>query len=199
TKLSSSKSSGKYKFKNGIILNGKGEKTFGDIILKNGLIHAIGQNLSDNEAIVIDVKKKYITPGLIDMHSHAGIASWPYLSSTQDVNEDTHPITPYVRAQDAINPSGSEIRIIASGGVTTSLEGFVIKMRPVDTLSVDDMGINSNIDTEKERAWRWLKMACGENPKGHYGPRKEIPATRLGEAWLFRKYFSKAQTLKQKL
>ncbi|RIB09352.1 hypothetical protein C2G38_2251437 [Gigaspora rosea] len=165
-------------FKNGIILNGKGEKTFGDIILKNGLIHAIGQNLSDNEAIV--------------------------------------------RAQDAINPSGSEIRIIASGGVTTSLgkldthairvliflpgsfnlmggEGFVIKMRPVDTLSVDDMGINSNIDTEKERAWRWLKMACGENPKGHYGPRKEIPATRLGEAWLFRKYFSKAQTLKQKL
>ncbi|CAG8837059.1 42949_t:CDS:10, partial [Gigaspora margarita] len=120
-------------FKNEIILNGKGEKVL------------------DEEVIVIDVKKKYITPGLIDMHS------------TQDFNEDTHPISPYVRAQDAINPSGPEIRIIASGGVTTSL---------VDTLSVDDMGINANIDTEKEE------------PGGHYGSRKQIPATRLGEAWL---------------
>ena len=44
-------------------------------------------------------------------------------------------------------------------------EGFVIKMRPVDTVSVDDMGINANIDKEKEKVWRWLKMACGENPK----------------------------------
>ncbi|CAG8803355.1 9629_t:CDS:10 [Gigaspora margarita] len=196
-------------FKNGIILNGKGEKVLGDIILKNGLIHAIGQNLSDDEAIVIDIKKKYITPGLVDMHSHAAISSWPYLSSTQNSNEGTNPITPYVRAQDAINPSDPAIRIIASGGVTTSLvlpgslnlmggEGFVIKMRPVETVSVDDMGINANIDTRKERAWRWLKMACGENPKNLYGSRKQIPTTRLGEAWLFRKYFAKAQALKQK-
>ncbi|CAG8704975.1 25012_t:CDS:10, partial [Gigaspora rosea] len=196
-------------FKNGIILNGKGEKILGDIILKNGLIHAIGQNFSDDEAIVIDVKKKFITPGLVDMHSHAAIGSWPYLSSTNDGNEKTNPITPYVRAQDAINPSDPAIRIIASGGVTTSLvlpgsfnlmggEAFVIKMRPVDTVSVDDMGINANIDKKKERAWRWLKMACGENAKNHYGSRKQIPTTRLGESWLFRKYFAKAQTLKQK-
>ncbi|RIB29900.1 hypothetical protein C2G38_2027283 [Gigaspora rosea] len=187
-----------------------GEKILGDVILKNGLIHAIGQNLSDDEeAIVIDVKKKYITPGLVDMHSHAVISSWPSLSSTDDTVEDTHPITPYVRVQDAIKPNDPEIRIIASGGITTSLvlpgsfnlmggEGFVIKMRPVDTVSVDDMGINANIDKEKEKVWRWLKMACGENPKRHYGPRKQIPTTRLGEAWLFRKYFAKAQSLKQK-
>ncbi|CAG8729257.1 38566_t:CDS:10 [Gigaspora margarita] len=197
-------------FKNGIILNGNGENILGDIILKNGLIHAIGKNLSDDDdAIVIDVKKKYITPGLVDMHSHAVISTWPSLSSTDDTGEDTHPITPYVRVQDAIKPNDPEIQIIASGGVTTSLvlpgsfnlmggEGYVIKMRPVDTLSVDDMGINVNIDTEKERAWRWLKMACGENPKRHYAPRKQIPTTRLGEAWLFRKYFAKAQALKQK-
>ncbi|CAG8612439.1 6286_t:CDS:2 [Racocetra fulgida] len=71
-------------------------------------------------------------------------------------------------------------------------------MRPVDTSSVDDMGINAKIDTKKEKAWRWLKMACGENPKAQHGPRKEAPTTRLGEAWLFRKFFSEAQALKQK-
>ncbi|CAG8574681.1 23878_t:CDS:10 [Dentiscutata erythropus] len=197
-------------FKNGIILNGKGEKILGDIILKNGLIHAIGQNLSDdNEAIVIDVKKKYITPGLVDMHSHAAVTTWPSLTATDDSNEITNPLTPYVRAQDAINPSDPQIRIIASGGITTSLiipgssnlmggEGYVIKMRPVDTLSVDDMGINANIDTKKERSWRWLKMACGENPKMLYKSLKQIPTTRLGEAWLFRKMFAEAQALKQK-
>ncbi|CAG8655847.1 1981_t:CDS:10, partial [Dentiscutata heterogama] len=186
-------------FKNGIILNGKGEKILGDIILKNGLIHAIGQNLSDeDEAIVIDVKKKYITPGLVDMHSHAAIASWPSLIATDDASEISYPLTPYVRTQDGINPSDPEIRIIASGGVTTSLvlpgslslmggEAFVIKMRQVDTVSVDDMGINANVDTKKERVWRWLKMACGENPKEFFGSRKQIPSTRLGEAWLFPK------------
>ncbi|CAG8508309.1 5040_t:CDS:2, partial [Scutellospora calospora] len=89
------------------------------------------------------------------------------------------------------------IRIVASGGVTTSL-GFVIKMRSVDTLSVDDMGINANIDPEKERAWRWLKMACGENVKRNYGSVGRIPSTRLGEAWLFRKLFNEAQVLMQK-
>ncbi|CAG8494493.1 17429_t:CDS:10 [Gigaspora margarita] len=195
--------------KNGKILNGKGDCILGDIIIKNGLIHDIGPNLADKNAIVIDVKEKFITPGLIDMHSHVAIESWPYLPTTYDSNEATDPTTPYVRAQDAIDPSDPGIRIVASGGVTTSLvlpgsanliggEGFVIKMRSVDTLSVDDMGINANIDPEKERAWRWLKMACGENPKRRYGSAGRMPSTRLGEAWLFRKFFNEARTLMQK-
>ncbi|CAG8624366.1 10135_t:CDS:2, partial [Scutellospora calospora] len=190
--------------KNGKILNGKGELILGDIILKNGLIHDVGPNLDyDDDTVIIDVKEKFITPGLVDMHSHVGVNSWPYLSATNDLNEAVDPITSYVRAQDSINPNDPAIRIISSGGVTTSLvlpgssnlmggEGFVIKMRPVDTMSVDDMGIYANIDPEQERAWRWLKMACGENPKGR------IPSTRMGEAWLFRKLFSEAKALKQK-
>lgn len=44
-------------------------------------------------------------------------------------------------------------------------EGYVIKTRQVDTFSVDDMGINANINPEEEHEWRWLKMACGEDPK----------------------------------
>ncbi|CAG8716519.1 8169_t:CDS:1, partial [Scutellospora calospora] len=54
--------------KNGKILNGKGECILSDIILKNGLIYDIGPNLTDENSIVIDVKEKFITPGLIDMH-----------------------------------------------------------------------------------------------------------------------------------
>ncbi|CAG8482075.1 21322_t:CDS:10 [Gigaspora margarita] len=196
--------------KNGKILNEKGEFILGDITLKNGLIHDIGSNLIDEEdAIIIDVKEKYITPGLVDMHSHTGVGAWPSLRATNDVNEKTDPIRSYVRTQDAINPSDPGIRIIASGGVTTSLvlpgssnlmggEGFVIKMRPVNTLSVDDMGIYANIVPENERAWRWLKMACGENPKRNYGAIGRIPSTRLGEAWLFRKLFAEARVLKRK-
>ncbi|KAF0559064.1 composite domain of metallo-dependent hydrolase [Gigaspora margarita] len=196
--------------KNGKILNEKGEFILGDIVLKNGLIHDFGTNLIDEEdAVIIDVKKKYITPGLVDMHSHVGVGSMPSFIASYDSNEITNPIRSYLRAQDAINPSDLAIRIIASGGITTSLvlpgssnlmggEGFAIKMRPVDTLSVDDMGINANIDPEKERAWRWLKMACGENPKRNYGPIGRIPSTRMGEAWLFRKLFAEAQELKQK-
>ncbi|CAG8681529.1 8573_t:CDS:2, partial [Paraglomus brasilianum] len=82
-------------------------------------------------------------------------------------------------------------RIIVSGGVTTALiipgsaelmggEGFVIKLRPVSTLSVQDMGISANVDPDSERVWRWMKMACGENPKNFFGNRgKGMPKSRL--------------------
>ncbi|CAG8526980.1 2810_t:CDS:10 [Acaulospora morrowiae] len=198
-----------YALTNGIILNGIGETIVGDIILKNGIIVAIGQDLSyDEDAVVIDLKKKFVTPGLVDMHSHLGVDSWPFLAATSDTNEMTNPLTPYVRAQDGLNPSDPAIRIIASGGVTTSLvlpgsgnvmggEGYAIKLRPVNTLSVDDMSVTANISQSKERSWRWLKMACGENPKRAYGRyRGVIPSTRMGEAWLFRKRFAEAKKLK---
>ncbi|CAG8698005.1 17362_t:CDS:2 [Gigaspora rosea] len=154
-------------------------------------------------AIVIDVKEKFITPGFIDMHSCVAIESWPFLPTTYDSNEATDQIIPYF----AIDLSDPEL-IVASGGVTTSLvlpgsanliggEGFVIKMCSVDTLSVDDMGINANNDLKKERAWRCLKMACGENPKRRYGSAGRMPSTRMGKAWLFRKFFNEARTLMQ--
>ena len=101
------------------------------------------------------------------------------------------------------------MRIISSGGVTTSLilpgsrnlmggEGYVIKMRQVSTLSVEDMGINYGINPEEEKEWRWLKMACGENAKKFYRLRDRMPISRMGEAWLFRKGFEEAKNLFRK-
>ncbi|CAG8566817.1 1210_t:CDS:10 [Acaulospora colombiana] len=200
-----------YALTNGIILDGVGGKILGDIILRDGIIVAVGQDLSyDEDTVVIDLNKKFVTPGLVDMHSHLGVYSWPGLSATNDGNEESDPLTPYVRAQDGLNPSDPGIRIIKSGGVTTSLvlpgsanlmggEGYAIKLRPVDTLSVDDMSVTANVSRDEERTWRWLKMACGENPKRVHGiDRGVMPFTRMGEAWLFRKQFAEASDLKRR-
>ncbi|CAG8554403.1 3358_t:CDS:10 [Diversispora eburnea] len=156
----------------------KRETFLSDIILRNGIIEEIG------------------------------LDSWPHLMGTYDINERTDPITPYVRAKDAFSPSDPALRIISSGGVTTSLiipgstnvmggEGHVIKLRQVDTLSVDDMNIYYNVNQDEEKVWRYLKMACGENPKNYFGRKQAMmPLTRLGESWLLRKRFAEAQTLK---
>jgi imidazolonepropionase-like amidohydrolase len=108
--------------------------------------------------------------------SHMGVDSWPELAGTDDTNEMTQPLTPFVRTLDAFNPSDKAIRIVSSGGVTTALvlpgsgnlmggEAFVFKLRQVDTLSNDDMLAQANIDEQQDTKWRWMKMACGENPK----------------------------------
>jgi hypothetical protein len=105
-----------------------------------------------------------------------GVDSWPGLAATQDTNEMTQPLTPFVRSLEAFNPSDKAIRIVNSGGVTTALvlpgsgnlmggEAFAFKLRPVDTISGEDMLVQAGVDEDIDRKWRWMKMACGENPK----------------------------------
>src|SRR5690606_36070354 len=105
-------------------------------------------------------------------------------------------ITPYVRSIDGILPLDHQIQVIKSGGVTTSLvlpgsannmggEAYVIKHavgRP------DGRNETSAADmlADPDRNWRFMKMACGENPKRVYGdPGKQGPTSRLGESWEF--------------
>ncbi|CAG8467170.1 8979_t:CDS:10 [Ambispora gerdemannii] len=197
--------------KNGIILDGIGNKIQGDVVLKDGLVFAVGENLTveDQYVRMIDVNKKFISPGLVDMHrhlknmNHLGVDSLPELSGNADYNEETNPITPYFRTIDGLNPSDLAIPIIASGGITTSLvlpgsanviggEAYAIKLRPVKTLSVEDMLVNAHLDSENEKSWRWMKMACGENPKTVYDK------SRMGQGWLLRKVIFEAATLKRK-
>jgi hypothetical protein len=92
---------------------------------------------------------------------------------------------------DALNPSDPGIKVIASGGITTSLvlpgsgnlmggEAAVVKLRPVPTLSNQDMLIGAGVsDADQEIVWRYMKMACGENPKSYYGGElNKMPMTR---------------------
>ncbi|KAI7897106.1 uncharacterized protein EV154DRAFT_455231 [Mucor mucedo] len=197
--------------KNAIVWDGQGEVLNNvDIYIKNGVISKVEKDiqLNDSENVkVIDAAGHVVGPGLVDMHSHMGVDSWPEFDGTQDTNEMTQPLTPFVRTIDAFNPSDNAIRIVASGGVTTVLvlpgsgnivggEAFSFKLRPVETLSNEDMLVQAHID-EEETKWRWMKMACGENPKRVYGNQRKMPSTRLGEAYLLRSELSKAQELKR--
>ena len=98
-----------------------------------------------------------------------GVDSWPTFAGTDDTNEMTQPLTPFVRTIDAFNPSDNAIRIVSSGGVTTALvlpgsgnliggEAFAFKLLPKKTVSNEDMLAQANIDTEEETKWRWMKV-----------------------------------------
>ncbi|KAI9317393.1 hypothetical protein BX666DRAFT_1856754 [Dichotomocladium elegans] len=185
-----------------------GDKYFdGDILVEQGVIREIRRGIVvDEESRVIDAGGRVVTPGIVDMHSHMSVDSFPGLWALTDENEMTHPTTPYVRVIDAINPGDPALKVVASGGITTSLilpgsgnlmggEAAVIKLRPVPTLSGQDMLITAGVKDE-ERIWRYMKMACGENPKAVYGQEQnKMPMTRMGENYLFRQRFQEAQSL----
>ncbi|RUS12837.1 hypothetical protein BC937DRAFT_86892 [Endogone sp. FLAS-F59071] len=165
--------------RNAVVWDGVGNVHKGfDVVLKHGLVKSVekGSKKPEGEVLEIDAKGHIVTPGLVDIHSHLGVDSWPFYDGTSDVNEVSDPLTPGVRALEGFNPSDLAIRIVASGGVTTALvlpgsanliggEAYAFKLRPVDTLSGEDMLVQAGLEESDETPWRWMKMACGENPK----------------------------------
>lgn len=147
----------------------------------------------------------YVTPGLVDMHAHHLVMSWPGLDATDDSNEmlgDMGPLTPFLRALDAIKAYDVATARIASGGVTSSLiipgsanimggEGTVVKNAvtpgPHAEYVVEEMLLEHGLPPGQRR--RYMKMACGENPKGVYRH------TRMGNAWLLREWMGRAKEL----
>ncbi|KAJ3216491.1 hypothetical protein HK099_005841 [Clydaea vesicula] len=191
-----------------------------DILLFEGLVVKVTKTgerikLSDfltkedeNEVQIFNVEGRYVTPGLIDIHSHMGTDSWPGLDATSDTNEMSSPVTPFVRSIDGFNPDDPAIAIINSGGVTTSLvlpgsgnliggEAFVFKHRRFKTNLAEYMLLNAGMKEEDGKKWRYIKMACGENIKRSYGSKGVMPESRLGEGFLFRETFQTAQKLKE--
>ncbi|OJJ54511.1 hypothetical protein ASPSYDRAFT_159752 [Aspergillus sydowii CBS 593.65] len=184
---------------------------FVDILFDTGVIRSIilaGSNDSSfpDNAEVVNIHGKHVTPGLVDMHSHHLESPFPALSGTADVNERPllGPITPFVRALDGFTASDPAIRIIASGGVTSSLvlpgsadivggEACPVKNLPLPGPNgepvIEELLLENGIpETNRQR---YLKMACGENPKRVYGH------TRLGLAWLLRKELAKAREIQR--
>ncbi|KAJ3224410.1 hypothetical protein HDU81_008568 [Chytriomyces hyalinus] len=154
---------------------------------------------------VIDVQGRVVSPGLVDMHSHAGVSSAPGFEGETDVNEESIEaiLGAQLRVRDAFNANDPFIPIIASGGVTTSLilpgsanlmggEGIAIKMLSSSSksLGVDEMNLNFGMNGDDEPKWRYLKMACGENPKSGDG----FPGSRLGASWLYRQRLEEARS-----
>ncbi|MDQ3338353.1 MAG: amidohydrolase family protein [Myxococcota bacterium] len=170
--------------------------TDGTIVLSGGAITALGPAASTripDGARVVDGKGKFVTPGIIDTHSHIGVYAAPSARANDDGNEASAPVTAQARAQYAYSPQDPQISRAAQGGVTTALilpgsanliggEGFTVTMRQGRTS--DEVAFPGAPAT--------IKMACGENPKRVY-KEKAGPNTRMGEYSAFRTAFHEAR------
>jgi imidazolonepropionase-like amidohydrolase len=177
-----------------------------DLFVDRGLIQKIGVDISlshlPKDTAIYEAHGRQLTAGIVDMHSHAGLGSVGNLQD--DVNELSADITPYVKSIDGLDPLQPEFQFIKSGGVTTSLilpgsgnnmggEAFVVKMAVGKENGREEVSQQDMI-ADPDRNWRYMKMACGENPKGVYGKYGERgPFSRLGEAWEFRHALEQAR------
>lgn len=178
-----------------------------DVFLEHGLIKQVGKDLEirtlPSDVLVYDAAGRPLTSGIIDMHSHAGVHSLPTIRANDDTSELSADITPYVRTIDAIQPTDHQLQVIKSGGVTTSLilpgsgnniggEAFVIKHAIGGADGRNETSI-ADLLADPDRTWRYIKMACGENPKHVHGKAGERgPSSRLGESWELRHAFEQA-------
>ncbi|KAL2757234.1 hypothetical protein ACRALDRAFT_1047363 [Sodiomyces alcalophilus JCM 7366] len=181
----------------------------GDVFSQYGLIQRVESHISPDslpeDTLVWDARGRQLTSGIVDMHSHAGVSPLPNLAGTEDTNELSSDMTPYVRSIDGFDPLDPQIQVIKSGGVTTSLvlpgsgnniggEAFVFKHAVGERDGRPEISAWDML-ADPDRNWRYIKMACGENPKRVYGRIGHGPFSRLGESWEFRHAFEQAADL----
>jgi imidazolonepropionase-like amidohydrolase len=182
------------------VLTGTGERLDGtDILIANGHIQAIGKGLAaPADARVIDGKGKWVTPGLIDIHSHLGVYASPAVKGLDDGNEATAPVTSNVWAEHSVWPQDPGFESALEGGVTTMqiLPGSanLIGGRSVVVKNVQGVTYQA---MKFPGAMYGLKMACGENPKRVYGEKHQAPSTRMGNVAGYRQAFADAQDYQQ--
>jgi len=182
---------------NATILTGTGERLDNaNLLMADGKIAAVG---TDNIRISSDVARldaegRWVTPGLIDVHSHLGVYPSPYLAAHQDGNEMTAPVTAEVWAEHSIWPQDPGFSRALAGGITSMqimpgsanlVGGRTVTVKNVPSISYQAMKFPG--------APQGLKMACGENPKRIYGERELAPSTRMGNVAGYRAQWVEAQ------
>ena len=173
----------------------------GSILLQNGKIAAVGATVNaPPDAVVIDATGKWVTPGVIDTHSHLGVYAAPGIESLADGNEMTSPNTAEVSTEHAIWPQDPQFELALAGGVTTMhilpgsanlFGGRSVTVKNVPARTADQMKFPG--------APYGLKMACGENPTRVYGGRNTMPSTRMGNAAGYRKAWQAAVEYRAKV
>ena len=181
----------------------------GSVLLRDGKIVEVGSMVTaPADALVIDGTGKYLTPGIIDTHSHIGAGAAPgdQGAQTDDVNEATNPVTANVWVEHSVWPQDPQFPRTLAGGVTTIqvlpgsanlIGGRSAILKIVPSRTVQGMKFPG--------ARYGLKMACGENPKRVYSSRG--PSTRMGNiagyraAWIdaaaYRRRWDKWNATKQ--
>tara|TARA_Y100001934_G_C12362447_1_gene781510 strand:- start:468 stop:1880 length:1413 start_codon:yes stop_codon:yes gene_type:complete len=168
----------------------------GFIHFSNGTIEAVGPGVPENipqGTAVLNISGKYVTPGLIDTHSHMGVYAIPHVSAHSDGNEATHPVTSEVWAEHSFWPQDPAIFRALGGGITT------IQVLPGSANLIGGRSYIAHLQPKvSAREMRFpgapqgLKMACGENPKRVYRGKGRAPSTRMGNIAQMRATFQKA-------
>ncbi|EIM86583.1 composite domain of metallo-dependent hydrolase [Stereum hirsutum FP-91666 SS1] len=182
----------------------------GDLLMEGGIIKAVGNVdaglLKQHEAYEsIDAKGAWITPGIIDIHSHLGVFSSPSLSGSGDGNSFKGTIQPWLRALDGLNTHDEGMKLAIAGGVTTSLilpgsanaiggQGFVIKLRPTEERSTSAMLLEppfeyngTGVYPSEYPRWRHMKHACA----------RIYDDTRMDSVWAWRQAYDTARKFKK--
>ncbi|KAH9935457.1 composite domain of metallo-dependent hydrolase [Fomitopsis serialis] len=189
------------------------EVLHGDVLLDGGLIKRVGhieQDMLDvyDDLTTVDAAGAWVSPGIVDLHSHQGVDSSPELRGSDDTNSLKGVAQPWLRALDGLNTHSDAYKLSIAGGVTTVLvlpgsanaiggQGVVIKLRPTDARTPTGLmlespwEINGTVyDPSVSLRWRQMKHACGENPSRVYG------FTRMDTTWSFRQAYEKARQIK---
>ena len=165
------------------ILDGAGNQIErGTVVMVDGRVSAIGANLAPPAgAVIVDGAGRWVTPGIIDAHSHLGVYPSPSVPALSDGNELTNPNTAQVWAEHSLWPQDPGFNRAREAGVTTMLilpgSGNLIGGRSVTVRNVPSRTMQG---MKFPGAPYGLKMACGENPSRVYGTRNTSPATGMG-------------------
>ena len=186
--------------KNGLVktMSEQGDMEKGQVLIENGKIKAVGYDLeAPADAQIIDAEGMIVSPGFVEGHCHIGMWEEGIGFEGEDGNEMTDPVTPQLRAIDAINPMCCAYKEAMEAGVTTVctgpgsanvIGGTFLAMKTVGN-RVDDMVIKDPIA---------MKIAFGENPKRVYSQKKMSPSTRMATAAILRETLFKAKNYMEK-
>jgi imidazolonepropionase-like amidohydrolase len=168
----------------------------GVVLVRDGRVEAVGGASTPvpQGYQVVDARGRYVTPGLIDAHSHLGVYPSPGVPALSDGNEATNPNTAQVWAEHSLWPQDPGFNTARAGGVTTLhilpgsanlFGGRGVTVRNVPSVTMQGMKMPGAPYT--------LKMACGENPSRVYGGRNQSPATGMGNMAGYRRAFIEAR------
>lgn len=177
----------------------------GFVQIENGRIVAVGEMgacdpeiLKDRERVqVLDAKGNLVMPGIIEAHCHMGITEEKKGMEGDDCNENVNPVTPWLRAVDAINPMDAAFNDAVKAGITSAMigpgsanvVGGQFAFLKTHGRCIDDMIV---------KAPAAMKVAFGENPKVNYAGQNTSPATRMAIAAILREELFKARAYQQK-
>lgn len=184
---------------NATVLTGAGERLDeADVLLVDGKVQQVGKDLTATADITIDAQGKWVTPGIIDVHSHLGAYPSPSVESHQDGNEMTSPNTAEVWVEHSVWPQDPGFNRAREGGITS------LQILPGSANLFGGRGVTlKNVPAHTMQGMKFpeapygLKMACGENPKRVYGRQGVLPSTRMGNMAGYRMAWAEAAEYKR--